>query len=877
MLTKEQLERLYLSTEEEKRAQFPKSADPNKDDEWIPSACNMCYSGCTIRVHRVDGVVVKIEGNPTANNQGKICPKGNSGIMRMYDPNRIKTPLKRTNPKKGIGVDPKWVEISWDEALDIITEKLREVRERDPRHLLIGCMDVQRHLPLKFWSDAFGCPITLQAATAGGAHCGNGQHMYGEIAHGSFIEWVDADLTKMLMLVGCGAGHETYGGLGTDARRIAEARVRGMKLVVVDPRMSAAAAKANEWVPIRPGTDSALALGMVNVLVNELGLYDTKFIKKQTNGPYLVGPDGYYVREKDSGKPLVWDAGDATAKAYDDPSIKDYALEGICQVQGVECRPGFHLLKDHVKKYSPERVEEITSVPKETVRRLAQEWGEAASIGTTITLEGKEYPYRPVAAMYYRGNQAHKHAGLEAMAMLLLPMIVGALDVPGGQLRMDVIASTTPAVPLNRMALPGLPPGEDGIVQQMTGIFHQPLPVGFPPQQLDLKDYFPLSLDNNMPIFFTALEPERYGFKKGQHVFFFHYTNPLMSMGDPKMLEKALQDSYVINSNIVLDETTELSDLVIPEATYLERYNLIGAWSMNYLGLQAAFPVVKEPLYGCRDWLEVLWEVGDRLGILRGEKGVNWWFNMALDLREPYALDLNERYSWPQIMDRIMQSHNDSPKYNLEWFRRHGHRIRHSAPEERYQPYGDSRLPLYSEWFKRTGDNLRHEMQSCEVEEKIDLKWDFSDYQALPDWKPGPIHTAPPEYDLFAVNYKPVFFTFSNGAFNPYLMELAEKDPYVLKLWMNTATAKKRGFKEGDTVWVESPVHRLQGVVTVSESIHPECVGIASTLGHWADHSIAKGKGMHFNALNPVNWEWTDFVSCAIEGVTSRVKVYKAK
>ncbi len=249
--------------------------------------------------------------------------------------------------------------------------------------------------------------------------------------------------------------------------------------------------------------------------------------------------------------------------------------------------------------------------------------------------------------------------------------------------------------------------------------------------------------------------------------------------------------------------------------------------------------------------------------------------NIGCGLQPPQALDLNRRYSLPEVIDRIVQNHN-GPKYNLEWFRQHGHRIRYSAPEEKYYPNGPSRLPLYAEFIKKTGDELRREMEACQAEQKMDVKWDFSDYQPLPDWKPGPIHTAPPQFDLFAVNYKPVMFVFSCGAFNPYLMELAEKDPYVLKLWMNTVAAKKRGLKEGDTVWVESPVHRLQGVVAVSDSIHTECVGIGSTLGHWANHSIAKGKGMHFNALNPVNWEWTDFFSAALEGVTSRVKVYKA-
>jgi molybdopterin-containing oxidoreductase family molybdopterin binding subunit len=89
-----------------------------KEDVWIPSACSMCYSNCGIIAHRVNGTVVKIEGNP--NNPvagGRICAKGMSSIMTLYDPNRVNYPLKRTNPQKGIGVDPQWQRISWEEAL----------------------------------------------------------------------------------------------------------------------------------------------------------------------------------------------------------------------------------------------------------------------------------------------------------------------------------------------------------------------------------------------------------------------------------------------------------------------------------------------------------------------------------------------------------------------------------------------------------------------------------------------------------------------------------------------------------------------------------------------------------------------------------------
>src|SRR5665811_1081513 len=113
---------------------------PNKDSEddvWVPTTCYMCYNACSILVHRVDGVVVKIEGNPESpHNRSRICAKGNAALMALYNPYRVTKPLRRTNPEKGIGVDPCWEEISWEEALGTIAERLRAIRETDPRKLM---------------------------------------------------------------------------------------------------------------------------------------------------------------------------------------------------------------------------------------------------------------------------------------------------------------------------------------------------------------------------------------------------------------------------------------------------------------------------------------------------------------------------------------------------------------------------------------------------------------------------------------------------------------------------------------------------------------------------------------------------------------------
>ena len=108
-----------------------KSPSPVTDDAWIRTACEVCRNHCGILAHRVNGEIVKIEGDPqNPKNYGRICAKGNSGMLYRIAPFRVTTPLKRTNPKKGLNEDPKWVPISWEEALDTITDKITEIRDR---------------------------------------------------------------------------------------------------------------------------------------------------------------------------------------------------------------------------------------------------------------------------------------------------------------------------------------------------------------------------------------------------------------------------------------------------------------------------------------------------------------------------------------------------------------------------------------------------------------------------------------------------------------------------------------------------------------------------------------------------------------------------
>ncbi len=140
-----------------------KEVDPASSGEkkTLFGLCRACMQGdCATLVHLEDGIVVRVEGNPEAPpNWGTLCAKGNAEIMALYNPYRVKTPLIRTNPEKGLDVDPRWKEVTWDEALDYAAEGLRKVREKDPRGLVILEGWGQRDTILrKSFGLAFGTP-----------------------------------------------------------------------------------------------------------------------------------------------------------------------------------------------------------------------------------------------------------------------------------------------------------------------------------------------------------------------------------------------------------------------------------------------------------------------------------------------------------------------------------------------------------------------------------------------------------------------------------------------------------------------------------------------------------------------------------------------
>jgi molybdopterin-containing oxidoreductase family molybdopterin binding subunit len=833
----------------------------------------MCYIGCGIKVLVENGVVVNIEGNPdNPQNRGKMCAKGKAGFMNLYNPNRVKVPLKRTNPKKGLDVDPGWVEITWDEALDTIVAALERIRD-DPKKLYIQCWESvgDQSYWMKAFGSAFGTPHVNHAASP---TCGKVVHPVEFFSGGGFHQQPDLHYANYCILVGTQFGVASRGCFNHHLLDMADARARGMKLVVIDPVGGYAASKANEWIPIRPGTDAALANSMLHVLLNELGIYDRKFLKKGTNAPYLVGADGCYVRDAKTNEPLVHDAADGEVKTHNDPSLSDPSLTGSFDAQGKPGRPAFELLREHVAKYSPETTEKITTIPAATVRRIAREFGQAACIGETITLEGVELPYRPVCVDWAKGTQGHKHGFHNCWPLKLLNIVVGSVNVPGG------ILSTAAAGKSPHEWWPE--GGTDGMLEDGGHIFHSPHPKAFPgrtpttPVRMDLGELFPLASHFHTLLPITVENPSAYGLNYGLELLLHVPVNSLMgSFGDLKKVERLYRSlKFIAGFAVEINETNLFDDIVLPYPTYLERYDFnsgSAAHSIPPCGhhdfhWQVRHPVV-EPMGEVRHPQEVITELADRLGILGDLYRL---VSHIFVLKDEHALKPDKRYSAAEVMDGTARAWFGEDR-GLEWFRENGViRLPRDIEETYIGPFLGARVPIYLEHFVWKGHQLKA------VLDKMGLDWDLSDYKPLSDWMPCPSYGAVQkgEYDLIAVHFKFPFVYGSYGNENPWVNEICEQTN-AYRILINESVAEAKGIHDGDSVWLESPVRKVRATAKVTQCIHPEAVGVGGHFGHWSPGMpVARGKGINFNALLPTDLDHIDMISTALDHCV-QVKVYK--
>lgn len=784
------------------------SATPQ--EEFVPTNCWIGKQNCGMVARRVNGRVIKLEGLPAhPRNQGTLCPKGVAQIMALYDPNRVKTPLIRTNQK---GVHGQWRQASWEEALTLVAQRIREVRDRDKRLIL---WQKGRSKSKAFYDSAF---VNALGATLlhHAAFCSEAVYQAAAYTIG-LSGGLNPDFRYTRYILAWGWNVTNAGGNMlcwiTWPQMLIEAKERGAKLIAIDPRLRGAAHFADEWVPIRPASDLALALALSHTLI-ELGYVDREYLTRYTNAPFLVDENGFFLRHE--GRELVWDTNSESPQPFDAPGVQP-ALEGSYMVDGRSVQTAYELFKQHVASYTPEWAATVCGVPAETIRRIARELGEHAQIGSSITIDGVNVPYRPVGVMAY--HVAQQELGFQAMrAVLTVFMLLGAIGAAGG-----VQADFGWKIHPNYKAL-------------------DEVQIKDPPYNIWLKDskFFPINSNSSAIVARVMLEPEKYGVDYLPEVLIIHMSNPVLAFGSqPDIIESYKKFKFIVVIDPWLSETADLfADVVLPAAT-LEKYEGPISASTPYIDAVTLLLPVMEPLFQSRGEPEIYLDLCEKLDILYGPGGYLDELNKALKLKDPYKLPLDRKPSVREILDRWARS--QGLEEGLAYFERNGVWVKGPIPpSKRYgyvtdPPFGGVRHRLYGESLLR----YRQEMQSKGASE---LYW--RDYTPFPTWRPPTMESSPSEYDLYLISYKLIEFKQSRSSFIPLLAEQMREQ----RLVMNPATAQAKGIRDGEEVWVEShnaitgETRRIRAKVAYREGIRPDTVGLAHHYGHWT-HPWAKGQG----------------------------------
>jgi anaerobic selenocysteine-containing dehydrogenase len=831
---------------------FRASTDNKTEDVWIPTHCKACAADnrCHLLVNRVNGVAVKVEGNPASpTNQGRNCAKSAAALMTLYNPYRVKNPLKRTNPEKGRGIDPKWVQISWEEAITTISEKLQKVRTDDPRKFvfLTGHAASLNMNTEQAFADSFGTPNVIVGGTSVG--CGGATSPLNKIVNGA--GQARADLLYCKYFLNLGANSQQGGkGNSEEVDAFVNARIRGLKVVNVTPILSPALAKTDEWVPIVPGTTGYFLLSMIQVILNELKVYDEVYLTQRTNSPYLVGEDGLYLRNEEQiedevrglhlGKPQVWDQVDQRAKTFDDPSLKKPALEGTFIVNAKTYRTAFSTLKDHVKAYTPEKGAEITGISANTVRKLAKEWVDHAEIGNTITLGNQSYPYRPVAIISEQGSKCHVDNYMVVHATKILSLIVGAAEVPG-----SAKSAGAPSYKINPV---------DGVTTSEELVY---VPLKKKPDNISLVEHSPISGSSTGLAWLTLTDPKSYGFDYVPEILGMWGGNPQSLLGDYERVNSIMKNfPFTFAISYEFDEPTEFADIILPESSWLERYGL-SAYAPrtsftdtfqekgNY-GWALQQPVLEKPLYDTKEGNQIILELSEALGILNGKGGVLSHLNSELGLKGEYQLDTTKKYTWDQVIELLCLAKTGG-QYDLAWFKKNGiayYDVYNIKNYYGYSKYPKARLPLYLEEFASHRIRLESEFKEKGITRKSGNDFVLNQLRPLPIWEPHPEHKASQEFDLYCINYKNMQHHFACNIGNGWLMELTEdQDPYALNIMINSKTAKARALKDGDLIEIESFMGgKIEGKVKTTNLIHEDVLGIAGAYGIQTSNFNPKAK-----------------------------------
>jgi anaerobic selenocysteine-containing dehydrogenase len=552
----------------------------------IAGFCALCRSRCGCISTVVDGRLVAVEPDPSHPTGGNLCVKGRAAPELVYAGDRLLYPMKRTRPKGD--PDPGWVRISWDEALAWTWEQMRAVADRHgPEAVAFGVTTpsgtaVSDGFP---WINRlirlFGSPNMTWAEEL----CAWHRDYATAYTFGVDIGTPDFPRTGCLLLW----GHNPSTSYLAQATEVAETKARGATLIVVDPRRAGPAAKADQWLRVRPGSDGALALGLAGVMIAE-GQYDREFIRDWSNGPFLVRDDtGRFLSAADievggdSKHYVVWDATAARPVAYDPvtgrllQNVADPLLLGSVRVGDVTCRPAFDRYAALCREYPPERVAQITGVP-------------AAQIVETARLLWER---RPVSYFHWTGLEQHTNATQTVRAISLLYALTGSFDAPGGNVR----PTRPPSNDLGALSL--LPKGQ---LAKALGLRERPLGIG--------RNGWVLAAD----LYRAIVDGTPYRVR-GMVGF---GGNMLLSQPGARAAREALTRlDFLVFADLFLTPTAALADVVLPVSSAWEREGLRVGFGPTHEGetLIQLRPAAIAPRGEARSDTWIACELAKRLGL----------------------------------------------------------------------------------------------------------------------------------------------------------------------------------------------------------------------------------------------------------------------
>lgn len=881
--------------------------------------CCSCVTGPDVmQVVVENGVPTRIQPNfdlkGEAPADGKVCVKPYGQIQKLYDPNRILKPLKRTNPKKGPKEDPGWTEIGWDEALDLVADKLNDIRKRglvdehgNPRVAL-----TTGHDGTAFWYmgtllsffETWG-PVDKSLGAGGTAKCNHTEHVLGELWHRAFMTTIDAPDCEYLLAFG---KNINAGGGVTGVRRHVDALARGLKKVQLEPQLSVTGAKATEWVPIRPNTDSAALYAMLHVLLYEHSLeeLDVDFLKQRTSSPYLVGPNGFYLRDPEKRKPLLWDKATNRPVPYDTPGADPVLLGSFTVERAVELgadddvwqhnhvtgTTAFALMKAHLARHTPEWAEPIADVPAKTLRRLAKEFLAHARVGATTEVEGRTLPYRPVAVMVGRGVNNGWGAYECLWAQHMMVTLVGALEVPGGLLGGPVQINTPPFERVDTVTV-----GPDGFMDYKFNPTSRDEWIANPQVRHAYTTIQPMVgntfYSQNLGAMaltwlrFQGRAAETWPKPNPPEIWFINRANPLISFSETtRLMETIATMPFVVSFAYTLDETNHFADLLLPEAIELESTQLLRIGGANgqdqfwkSKGWALRQPVV-EPRGEARDCTWIATELAKRTGLseayyerintvgvpgsapLRGQN-----YDFSLDPKREHGVD--------EIWDAACRTASailsgGKELHGLDWFKEHGFM---TAPYSHLNWYLYPKmvelglrfeLP-YQERFRRVGLQLARRMH-----EHGHHWWDrqLEEYQALPQWTDvcklweealaRNYGVNIKEYPFWLLTSRSMQYASGSNVTVPLINEVADNVRGQDGIMINARAAKQRGIAEGDLIEVRSPVGQTRGRARLREGIRPDVLIILGQFGHWKT-PYAKDRGRtSLNDIVPMHLDLID-------------------